>query len=234
MSSSSPDGAAFPWERPLGARPLGDGAVEFRVWAPRAESISLRIGRRDHELNAAGFGVHEAAVESEPGDRYWFVLDGRRLPDPCSRSQPKGLRGPSAVPAITTAQRSAIPSPAELVIYELHVGTFTEEGTFEAAAAHLGELAAIGVTAIEIMPVAEFPGRHGWGYDGVYLSAPHSAYGGPEGLAALVAAAHEHELSVILDVVYNHVGRVRGQSAGQVRAVLHLEVRDTVGAGDQL
>ena len=97
MSTTSPDGAAFPWERPLGARPLGDGTVEFRVWAPRAESIALRIGRRDHALDDAGFGVHEATVEAEPGDRYWFVLDGRRLPDPCSRWQPKGLRGPSAV-----------------------------------------------------------------------------------------------------------------------------------------
>jgi maltooligosyltrehalose trehalohydrolase len=92
------------------------------------------------------------------------------------------------------------------VIYELHVGTFTAEGTFEAAAAHLAELAEIGVTAIELMPVGEFPGHHGWGYDGVYISAPHSAYGGPTGLATLVAAAHEHGLEVILDVVYNHVG----------------------------
>jgi maltooligosyltrehalose trehalohydrolase len=206
VTIASPDRAAFPWERPLGARPLGAGTVEFRVWAPRADSIVLRIGRREHDFNAAGFGVHEAIVDAEPGDEYWLIVDGRRLPDPCSRSQPKGLRGQSAVPAITPAQRSAIPSPPELVIYELHVGTFTEEGTFEAATTHLGELAAIGVSAIEIMPVAEFPGHHGWGYDGVYISAPHSAYGGPEGLAALVAAAHEHQLSVILDVVYNHVG----------------------------
>ena len=111
MSIASPDRAAFPWERPLGARPLGDGTVEFRVWAPRPDSIGLRVGRRDHDLNAAGFGVHEAIVDAEPGDEYWLIVDGRRLPDPCSRSQPKGLRGPSAVPAITPAQRSAIPSP---------------------------------------------------------------------------------------------------------------------------
>jgi maltooligosyltrehalose trehalohydrolase len=107
---------------------------------------------------------------------------------------------------IAPAPRAAVPAPAELVIYELHVGTFTQAGTFEAAGDHLGELAEIGVTAIEIMPVAEFPGHHGWGYDGVYLSAPHSAYGGPAGLQALVAAAHDHGLAVILDVVYNHVG----------------------------
>jgi maltooligosyltrehalose trehalohydrolase len=190
----------------LGACALGDGSVEFRVWAPRAESISLRLGREDMALHDAGYGVHESIVAAGPGDRYWLVVDGRRLPDPCSRSQPRGLRGPSAVLEIIPAQRFAMPSPAELVIYELHVGTFTAEGTFQAAADHLGELAAIGVNAIEIMPVAEFPGHHGWGYDGVYLSAPHSAYGGPAGLATLVAAAHEQGLTVILDVVYNHVG----------------------------
>jgi maltooligosyltrehalose trehalohydrolase len=197
---------SFPWQRALGARPLGDGTAEFRVWAPRAESIAVRIGRREHALDDVGYGVYETVVEAAAGDHYWYVVDGRRLPDPCSRSQPKGLRGPSSVLDITPAERSAAPGSAELVIYELHVGTFTAEGTFEAAAAHLAELAEIGVTAIELMPVAEFPGHHGWGYDGVYISAPHSAYGGPTGLAKLVAAAHEHGLEVILDVVYNHVG----------------------------
>ena len=196
----------FPWQRVLGARPLGDGTAEFRVWAPRAESIALRVGRREHALDDAGYGIYEAVVEAQPGDDYSYVVDGRRLPDPCSRSQPKGLRGPSRVLDIEPAERSAAPGSAELVIYELHVGTFTAEGTFEAAASHLAELAEIGVTAIEVMPVAEFPGHHGWGYDGVYISAPHSAYGGPIGLAKLVAAAHEHGLEVILDVVYNHVG----------------------------
>ena len=176
------------------------------MWAPRAESIALRIGRREHALDDAGYGVYETVVEAQAGDHYWYVVDGRRLPDPCSRSQPKGLRGPSSVLDITPAERSGAPGSAELVIYELHVGTFTPEGTFEAAASHLAELAEIGVTAIELMPVAEFPGHHGWGYDGVYISAPHSAYGGPIGLAKLVAAAHEHGLEVILDVVYNHVG----------------------------
>jgi maltooligosyltrehalose trehalohydrolase len=197
---------AFPWERPLGSRPIGDGTVEFRVWAPRAESIALRLGRRELALDDVGYGVYETVVDATDGDEYWYVVDGRRLPDPCSRSQPKGLRGPSSVLDVTPAERSAMPGSAELVIYELHVGTFTAEGTFEAAAEHLAELAEIGITAIELMPVAEFPGHHGWGYDGVYISAPHSAYGGPVGLAALVAAAHEHGLEVILDVVYNHVG----------------------------
>lgn len=196
----------FPWERPLGSRPLGDGTVEFRVWAPRAKSIALRLGRRDHELQDAGYGLYETVVEAQASDEYWYVVDGRRLPDPCSRYQPKGLRGPSSILDIAPAERSPAPGSAELVIYEMHVGTFTPQGTFEAATSHLAELAEIGVTAIEVMPVAEFPGRHGWGYDGVYISAPHSAYGGPIGLAKLVAAAHEHGLEVILDVVYNHVG----------------------------
>jgi maltooligosyltrehalose trehalohydrolase len=197
---------SFPWERPLGSRPLGDGTAEFRIWAPRAESIALRLGRRELALDDVGYGVYETVVDAADGDEYWYVVDGQSLPDPCSRSQPKGLRGPSSVLDVTPAERSAAPGSAELVIYELHVGTFTNEGTFGAATAHLAELAAIGVTAIEVMPVAEFPGRHGWGYDGVYISAPHSAYGGPTGLAKLVAAAHEHGLEVILDVVYNHVG----------------------------
>jgi maltooligosyltrehalose trehalohydrolase len=157
-------------------------------------------------MQDAGYGVYEAVVAARAGDEYWYVVDGRRLPDPCSRSQPKGLRGPSSVLDVTPAERSAAPGAAELVIYEMHIGTFTPEGTFEAAASHLAQLAEIGVTAIEVMPVAEFPGHHGWGYDGVYISAPHSAYGGPAGLAKLVAAAHEHGLEVILDVVYNHVG----------------------------
>jgi maltooligosyltrehalose trehalohydrolase len=195
----------YPWEWPLGAGDWG-----FRVWAPRAESISLRLGGRDLELEPAGYGVYEARVEAQPGEDYTYVVDGRRFPDPCSRWQPRGLRGPSRVldpDALDLGSEPFEPPPlAELVLYELHVGAFTLEGTFEAAIPHLPTLAELGVTAIEIMPVAEFPGRHGWGYDGVYLSAPHSAYGGPAGLARLVDAAHAAGLAVILDVVYNHVG----------------------------
>ena len=191
-------------------RPLGDGTVEFRVWASRARKvvIALRLGRRGcSRWMMPGYGVYETVVDAADGDEYCYVVDGRRLPDPCSRSQPKGLRGAAPVLDVTPAERSAMPGSAELVIYELHVGTFTPEGTFEAAAEHLAELAEIGITAIELMPVAEFLGHHGWGYDGVlHLEHCHFAYGGPGGLAALVAAAHEHGLEVILDVVYNHVG----------------------------
>jgi maltooligosyltrehalose trehalohydrolase len=152
--------------------------------------------------------VYEAVVPCSAGEDYWVVLDGRDLPDPCTRWQPEGLRGPSRVVDPSAWGDAPFPVPAldELVLYELHVGTFTEEGTFDAAIAELRELAALGVRAIEIMPVAEFPGARGWGYDGVYISAAQSSYGGPPGLQRLVAAAHAAGLAVILDVVYNHLG----------------------------
>jgi maltooligosyltrehalose trehalohydrolase len=199
--------AEYPWERPLGASPRADGTTEFRVWAPRAESLSLRICGRDLALHDAGYGIYEAVVEAGPGEDYLYVLDGQPLPDPASRWQPEGIRGPSrvvATPAPTA--RVEVPRMRELVMYELHIGTFTTQGTFDAAIEHLPALAKLGVNAIEVMPVAEFPGHHGWGYDGIYLSAAYSAYGGPHGFARLVEAAHQAGLAVILDVVYNHVG----------------------------
>jgi maltooligosyltrehalose trehalohydrolase len=151
--------------------------------------------------------VHFATVDAQAGDDYEFVLDRQALPDPCSRWQPEGLRGPSRVVApAAPARLEGMPSLDELVVYELHVGTFSPEGTFDGAIPYLAGLAELGITAIEIMPVAEFPGRHGWGYDGVYLSAAQSSYGGPDGLLQLVEAAHGAGLAVLLDVVYNHVG----------------------------
>jgi maltooligosyltrehalose trehalohydrolase len=199
--------AQFPWERPLGARPLDDDRVEFRVWAPRPEAVALELGGRELTMENAGFGVYETVARGGAGDDYRFVLDGQGIPDPCSRWQPKGLRGPSRVLAVEPATPLAGKlSPSDLVIYELHVGTFSQPGTFEAAIPFLGRLAELGVRAIEIMPVAEFPGRWGWGYDGVYLSAAQSSYGGPPGLRALIQSAHREGLGVILDVVYNHVG----------------------------
>ena len=199
--------AEYPWERPLGARPRSDGTTEFRVWAPRAESISLRVAGRDVALSDAGYGIYEAVTTALPGDDYWYSVNGQTLPDPASRWQPDGIRGPSRIvelPAPPPGPRA--PVMRELVIYELHIGTFTPQGTFDAAIEHLPGLAELGITAIEVMPVAEFPGHHGWGYDGIYLSATHSAYGGPLAFARLVEAAHEAGLAVILDVVYNHVG----------------------------
>jgi maltooligosyltrehalose trehalohydrolase len=201
---------ALPFERRLGAHPAGAGRACFRVWAPRAERIALRLAGREHALEPAGHGVFEATVAAEPGSDYAFAVDGAELPDPCSRWQPEGLRGPSRLlDASAFAWTDAEWTPPllrDLVLYELHVGTFTAEGTFEAVIPHLRGLRELGVTAIELMPVAEFPGRHGWGYDGVYAAAAHSAYGGPHGLARLVDAAHAEGLAVFLDVVFNHVG----------------------------
>jgi maltooligosyltrehalose trehalohydrolase len=203
--------AVYPWERAFGATPLPDGLVEFRVWAPRARGgAAVRVRGDDHPLEEEGLGVLAARVPAGHGDDYAFVLGARPLPDPHSRWQPEGLRGPSRVLDPGTfawgdADWGGV-APGDLVLYELHVGTFTPEGTFDAAIGRLAGLRELGVTAIELMPVAEFPGRHGWGYDGVYLRAAHSAYGGPEGLQRLVDAAHGEGLAVLLDVVFNHVG----------------------------
>ena len=183
----------------------------MRVWAPRATTVAVRERGGEHRLTDVGHGVHEATIATlQAGDDYELVLDGEPWPDPSSRWQPHGMRGPSRV-LDTDAFRWTddgfrAPSLADLVLYELHVGTFTEAGTFDAAIEHLAELAQLGVTAIELMPVADGPGMRGWGYDGVYPSATHRAYGGPLGLARLVDAAHAAGLAVILDVVYNHIG----------------------------
>jgi maltooligosyltrehalose trehalohydrolase len=209
MNNSSESTAdPYPWERALGARPVDDERAEFRVWAPRAETIELRLGGETLPLTDAGFGIHETVVPAASGTDYEYLVDGRPLPDPCSRWQPDGLRGPSRLfDARSLPGRGFAPArPQDLVIYELHIGTFSDEGTFTGAIAHLDELAALGVTAIEVMPVAEFPGVRGWGYDGVYISSSQSSYGGPAEFATLVAAAHECGLAVILDVVYNHLG----------------------------
>jgi maltooligosyltrehalose trehalohydrolase len=204
-----PQDPRLPFDLPLGARPRPRG-TEFRVWAPRAEQIALRVGGDDQELADEGFGIRSATLEAPHGTDYVYVVDGEELPDPCSRHQPHGLRGASRVvdPATFEWTDGGFSPPAleALVLYELHVGTFTQEGTFDAAIAHLAELRELGVNAVELMPVAEFPGRHGWGYDGVYLNAAQSSYGGPEGLQRLVDAAHGHGIAVILDVVYNHLG----------------------------
>ncbi|MDQ6606220.1 MAG: alpha-amylase family glycosyl hydrolase [Actinomycetota bacterium] len=197
----------YPWELPLGARPRADGTTEFRVWAPKAESVNLALGEDPpRPLEPAGEGVYAVTTEAAPGTDYRFVVDGHELPDPCSRWQPEGLRGPSRVYAPDAVAPFTPVAPDQQVVYELHIGTFSPGGTFESAIAHLPALAELGVTAIEIMPVAEFPGERGWGYDGVYLSSAQSSYGGPAGLQKLVQAAHEQGLAVILDVVYNHVG----------------------------
>jgi maltooligosyltrehalose trehalohydrolase len=161
------------------------------------------------ELEAVGDGYFERLVTpASAGTRYWFVVDGRRLPDPYARYLPEGVHGPAEVIEPRYALRNLPPPrlPREHVIYELHVGTFTEEGTFDAARKRLPALAELGVTTLELMPVAAFAGERGWGYDGVGLFATHAAYGTPDQLRELIDAAHGLGLSVLLDVVYNHFG----------------------------
>lgn len=198
----------------LGAVPLPEGGVRFEVWAPRAREVAVRLpGRGERRrLEPAGAG-HFAGVAPElaAGADYLLELDGGApRPDPASRSQPRGVHGPSRVVdplafAWSDGGWRGVDRP-DLVLYELHVGTATEAGTFVALRDRLPELRALGVTALELMPVAEFPGPRNWGYDGVFPFAPQSHYGGPDGLRALVDAAHGAGLAVLLDVVYNHLG----------------------------
>jgi maltooligosyltrehalose trehalohydrolase len=201
-------------ESRLGATYLGDRRCQFLVWAPLVPKVDVHIISPEEQIvplarNAQGY--HEAIVEGVvPGYRYLYRLDsGRERPDPASRFQPAGVHGPSQVidPLFPWGDREWSGRPLEeFIIYELHVGTFTEEGTFEAIIPQLDELKALGVTAVELMPVAQFPGNRNWGYDGVYPFAVQDSYGGPEGLRHLVNACHQRGLAVILDVVYNHFG----------------------------
>jgi maltooligosyltrehalose trehalohydrolase len=157
-------------------------------------------------------GYHRATIKTlTPGSEYFYKIDGvRDLPDPASRFQPQGVHGPSRIvdPEAfrwTDGKWNGIPL-GRSIFYELHVGTYTSEGSFDAVIPHLQELAALGVTTIELMPIAQFPGSRNWGYDGVYMFAPQNSYGGPESLQRLVNAAHQQGLAVALDVVYNHLG----------------------------
>ncbi|MGI8926806.1 MAG: malto-oligosyltrehalose trehalohydrolase, partial [Tepidiformaceae bacterium] len=202
------------WGATLGAIP-GPSGVSFRVWAPRPRSLELvlRGPAGERRLTPERDGEYAVAFVPalESGARYGYLIDGEGpFPDPCSRSQPDGVHGLSEVtaPGAFAGRTRAFAPPAlsELVIYECHIGTLTTAGTFDAAIAELPRLRGLGVTAIELMPVASFPGRWNWGYDGVALFAPAAVYGGPDGLRRLVDAAHEAGLAVLLDVVYNHFG----------------------------
>ena len=194
----------------LGVEPIAPGAARAAAWAPRASGVALRTATGEHPLGRAGDGLFAATVPVAAGDDYELVLDGAAWPDPCSRRQPAGVRGPSRVVDARSFRWTDGDWPglglSELVLYELHVGTFSAAGTFDAVVPHLSRLRSLGVTAIELMPVATFPGTRGWGYDGLYTWAAHESYGGPAGLARLVDAAHAAGLGVVLDVVYNHVG----------------------------
>ena len=191
-----------------------DGTICFRLWAPEVDRVRLEISEHAHlrQMTATGDGWHELITDQAMiGSRYRFVLpDGLRVPDPASRFQPEDVHGPSEVidPSRWVwddAHWRGRPWH-ESVVYELHVGAFTPEGTFSGAIAKLDHLVDLGVTAIELMPVGDFPGRWNWGYDSVLPYAPDSSYGRPEDLKALVEAAHARGLMILLDVVYNHFG----------------------------
>jgi maltooligosyltrehalose trehalohydrolase len=195
-----------------GATPLKNGGVQFRVWAPNVNSLALQLSQRPAlTMSQVGEDFELLVPDARAGDEYSFVFDdGRICPDPVSRSQPHGVHGPSQVVdpnAFVWSDRDWKGIPlSDYILYELHIGTFTPEGTFESAISKLEHLTNLGITAVELMPVGEFPGARNWGYDQVDLYAPHSAYGGPDGLKSFVDACHRAGLAVVLDVVYNHVG----------------------------
>jgi maltooligosyltrehalose trehalohydrolase len=199
-------------ERRLGAVPLNEQGCRFQVWAPHIKDIELHLISPEDlvlAMKPSDRGYHEVfAQHARPGTRYFYRIDGKDFPDPASSFQPQGVHGPSEViEAFRSDNQQWRGIPIEdYIIYEMHVGTFTREGTFAAAVLELDRLVDLGITAIEIMPVAQFPGARNWGYDGVFPFAVQNTYGGPRGLAAFVEACHERGLAVVLDVVYNHLG----------------------------
>jgi maltooligosyltrehalose trehalohydrolase len=199
----------------LGATVDHDGRVSFRVWAPHCKNVAVEFTHSNgqvHQLKPGKAGYFEAVVDDvAPDQQYLFVLDGsRRRPDPASRFQPESVHGPSQLfdPRKYSWRDAGWNGLAldKYVLYELHVGTFTHEGTFAAIVPRLDELKELGITAIELMPVAQFPGNRNWGYDGVAPFAAQNSYGGPLELQKLVDACHTHGMVVVLDVVYNHLG----------------------------
>ena len=200
------------FQKQWGAEFISDDVVRFRVWAEGQQQLTLRLAERDLPMTAVGNGWFQIDVPGVThGTEYQFVLqDGMAVPDPASRAQKGDVNGPSVV--IDPGRYQPInPDWAgrpweETVIYELHIGTFTPQGTFRAAIDKLPYLAELGITQLEVMPVSQFGGSRGWGYDGVLLYAPHSAYGTPEDFHAFIDAAHGLGLSVVLDIVLNHFG----------------------------
>lgn len=204
------------WRLDLGANILSDGNVRFKVWAPFCSRIDAKIIRRGGNeripLRQDDWGYFQAITDrASCGDRYAYVLDGRaERPDPVSRYLPQGVHGNTEIVSPedfrwTDRNWRGVPL-SEFIIYEMHAGTFTREGTFDSAIAKIPYLKQLGVTCLEIMPVAQFPGKRNWGYDGVGLFAVQNSYGGPAGLKRLVNACHRAGLAVCLDVVYNHFG----------------------------
>lgn len=198
----------------LGAVYLGDGRCRFLVWAPLSKKVDVHITSPEEltmPLKKDKHGYHRGTVNGVmPGSLYFYQLDEQKEhPDPASLYQPHGVHGPSQVIGTNfpwcDGSWSGLPLE-EYIIYELHVGTFTKEGTFAAISCYLDELKQLGITAVELMPVAQFPGNRNWGYDGVYPFAVQESYGSPNDFKFLVNACHQKGLAVILDVVYNHLG----------------------------
>jgi maltooligosyltrehalose trehalohydrolase len=202
-------------QQSLGSKYLGDRKCQFSVWAPEKNSVELKIvspATYSVRMLKDDDGYFKVTVDDvEPGSHYFFSVDDKKnLPDPASHFQPQGVHGPSEVVDHASFvwrddQWRGIPFQ-ELIIYELHVGTFTEEGTFEAIIPRLNALSEMGINAIELLPVSQFPGERNWGYDGVFPYAVQDSYGGPSGLKNLVNACHQKGIAVFLDVVYNHLG----------------------------
>jgi maltooligosyltrehalose trehalohydrolase len=197
----------------LGAHLLDGNRCEFRVWAPKHDRVELHIlAPRDQRVPLAkdASGYHSVVVEQcAEGTRYKYVINGEERPDPASRFQPEGVHGPSEVAGSdfewNDREWTGI-ALQDYVVYELHVGTFTEEGTFDAVIGKLDDLKALGITAVELLPIAQFPGERNWGYDGTYANAAQASYGGPRVLKRLVDACHARGMAIVLDVVYNHLG----------------------------
>ena len=199
----------------LGATPIPGGRWNFAVWAPKHDRVELHLPGHRREffpMRRDAMGYHRVVVDDvQPGGKYFYRFgDSHERPDPASRRQPEGVHGPSELVDLRNFDWTESDWKGVLledsVFYELHVGTFTREGTFNALLASLDELAAVGITTIEIMPIAQFPGSRNWGYDGVYPFAVQNSYGTPRDLQRLVNAAHARGLGVALDVVYNHLG----------------------------
>jgi len=198
-----------------GAQYLGNDRCRFIVWAPEKKKVTLHIvhpAEQKVEMQKDAEGYFSVEVNTPTGTRYVYIIDDAQngLPDPASQYQPEGVHGPSEVVEHTSYKWNdsqwKVPKFEDLIIYELHIGTFTEAGTFESAIDKLDHLKQTGINAIEIMPIAQFPGNRNWGYDGVYPYAVQNSYGGPGGLKKLVDACHQKGIAVILDVVYNHQG----------------------------
>jgi maltooligosyltrehalose trehalohydrolase len=206
-------------EGPLGANRLPSGEWEFVLWAPHIRRASIQLlGPAPQnaimarvEMARDDRGYFSAVIEAMEAARYLYRIDDSRdLPDPASRFQPEGVHGPSQLVDTgafewTDGGWTGIPLERS-IFYELHVGTYTSDGTFEALIGHLDDLVSLGITTLELLPIAQFPGAHNWGYDGVFPFAPQNTYGGPNGLQRLVNAAHARGLAMALDVVYNHLG----------------------------